>query len=135
MENVAPWFCYMLRCSDGALYVGVATDLAERVKRHNWGVGAAFTAKRRPVELIWWQGFPDQKSARHREGELKGWRREKKLRLLLEFGDRDYPSAAKARPQGEIAKGGRFQGSRPTARTPVSKTGYGGSSPSSPARN
>jgi predicted GIY-YIG superfamily endonuclease len=100
MENVAHWFCYMLRCSDGALYVGVATDLAERTKRHNWGVGAAFGAKRQPVELIWWQGFPDQKSARLRETELKGWRREKKLRLLLEFGDRDYPSAAKGAASG-----------------------------------
>jgi putative endonuclease len=135
------------------LYVGVAMDLAEQVREHNSGVGAGFTVKRRPVELIWWQVFADQKEARQREAELKGWRREKKLRLLVGFGDRNLPSAAKmaavgeigdvgddlrpqkARPQGEIARGGRFQGSRPTVRTPVSKTGYGGSNPSSPARD
>jgi putative endonuclease len=90
------WFCYMVRCKDGSLYVGVATDLAERIREHNWGVGAKFTAKRRPVELIWWQAFPNQKAARSRERELKGWRREKKLKLLLDFGDRIYPSAAGA---------------------------------------
>jgi putative endonuclease len=90
----------MLRCRDGALYVGVATDLALRDKRHNWGVGANFTAKRRPVELIWWQSFLDQKSARLRESELKGWSREKKLRLLLEFGDRVYPAAAEGAAAG-----------------------------------
>jgi len=100
MEDSAPWFCYMLRCKDGTLYVGVAADLALRVKRHNWGVGANFTAKRRPVELIWWQPFRDQKSARQRERELKGWRREKKLRLLLEFGDQVYPSAAEGAASG-----------------------------------
>jgi len=100
MGTAATWFCYMLRCRDGVLYVGVATDLAERVKRHNWGVGANFTAKRRPVELIWWQSFLDQKSARQRERELKGWRREKKLRLLSEFGDQVYPSAAEGAASG-----------------------------------
>ena len=100
MNKGRPWFCYMLRCRDGALYVGVATDLAERVKRHNWGVGARFTAKRRPVELIWWEEFPDQKAARGRESQLKGWRREKKLKLLLDFGDQVYPSAAKSAASG-----------------------------------
>ena len=94
------WFCYMLRCSDGMLYVGVATDPAERVMRHNAGFGARFTAKRRPVELIWWQGFPSQKEARGREAELKGWRREKKLRLLTGFGDGTNPSAAKTAASG-----------------------------------
>jgi len=100
MEAESGWFCYMLRCNDGSLYVGVARDLAERVKEHNWGVGARFTAVRRPVELIWWQEFPNQKAARGRESELKGWRREKKLKLLSEFGDRVYPSAAKAAASG-----------------------------------
>jgi putative endonuclease len=103
MEDSAPWYCYMLCCRDGAMYVGVATDLVERVKRHNWGVGAAYTAKRRPVELIWWQSFPNQRSARQRESELKGWRREKKLRLLSDFGDQVYPfypSAAKDAASG-----------------------------------
>jgi len=90
------WFCYMVRCKDGSLYVGVATDLAERVREHSWGVGARFTAKRRPVELIWWEEFPDQKAARSRERELKGWRQEKKLKLLLDFGERVYPSAEAA---------------------------------------
>ena len=100
MDEARPWFCYMLRCRDGLLYVGVATDLAERVKRHNWGVGAAFTARRRPVELIWWQEFREQKAARDREAELKGWRREKKLKLLSESGDRNYPSAAEDAASG-----------------------------------
>jgi putative endonuclease len=57
----------MFRCEDGSLYVGVALDSEERLKRHNWGVGAKFTAQRRPVELIWWEEHPDHKAARQRE--------------------------------------------------------------------
>ena len=74
-------FCYMVKCCDGSLYVGVATDVKDRVREHNQGRGAIFTAKRRPVELLWSEGHPNQLSARQRERELKGWRREKKLAL------------------------------------------------------
>jgi hypothetical protein len=35
-----------------------------------------------------------------RESELQGWRREKKLNLLLDFGDRVYPAAAKTATSG-----------------------------------
>jgi putative endonuclease len=100
MEKPATWFCYMLRCKDGSLYVGVAMDPMHRVRQHNWGVGAKFTAKRRPVELIWWEKLPDLKAARQREVQLKAWRREKKLSLLTGFGDRVYPSAAKSATSG-----------------------------------
>ena len=75
------WFCYMVRCRDGSLYVGIATDPAERLKRHNWGVGPVFTARRRPVELIWSERCDSSAAARRREREIKGWSREKKLAL------------------------------------------------------
>jgi putative endonuclease len=75
------WFCYLVRCKDGSLYVGIATDVIERVKRHNWGVGPGFTARRRPVELIWAEPQDSCEAARRREKELKGWSRKKKLEL------------------------------------------------------
>ena len=96
-----PWFCYMVRCSDRSLYVGVATDVVERTKEHNWEIGATFTAKRRPVELIWWEEHSDQKSARRREREIKGWRREKKLRLVERHKAQEEPFARPLRAQGE----------------------------------
>jgi len=81
-ESQEPWFCYMLRCGDGSLYVGIATDVTERVQRHNWGVGPAFTARRRPVDLVWSECCGSAKAARQREKEIKGWSREKKLDLV-----------------------------------------------------
>ena len=85
MESEQPWFCYMLECGDGSLYIGAAKDPAKRVKRHNWGVGSRHTALRRPVKLVWLQEFATEQLARSREAELKGWRREKKLNLAKEF--------------------------------------------------
>ena len=72
----------MVRCKDSSLYVGIASDVAERVKRHNWGVATAFTANRRPVELVWSECCGSVFQARVREKEIKGWSRSKKLELM-----------------------------------------------------
>jgi putative endonuclease len=83
-EVVGPWFCYMVKCSDGVFYVGISNDVVERVEEHNRGFGPRFTKARRPVELIWSQSLSDIFAARRREIELKGWSRPKKLRLINE---------------------------------------------------
>ena len=92
LKNDEPWFCYMLRCSDGSLYVGAAKDPEKRVQRHNWGVGAKHTASRRPVTLAWFEKHVNQAAARGREAELKSWRRDRKLRLIEEFQGQIHPS-------------------------------------------
>ncbi len=92
------WSCYM-RCKDGSLYVGITQDVRERIKRHNWGVGPSFTSKRRPVELVWSEGCGDSEAARRREKEIKGWGREKKLKLIEEAASR--PDSAKPASERE----------------------------------
>ena len=42
-----------------------------------------YTKIRRPVILRYSEEFPTLKQARQRETEIKGWRREKKLALIL----------------------------------------------------
>ena len=80
-DEPEPWFCYMLRCRDGSLYVGMTNNVTVRVEKHNRGLGPEFTKRRRPVELIWSQEFSDRFAARGREVELKGWSRKKTLDL------------------------------------------------------
>jgi putative endonuclease len=82
----------MLECSDGSFYVGAAKDPAARIKEHNWGVGSRHTRLRRPVELVWQEEHESQALARKREAELKGWRREKKLRLISRSRGENHPS-------------------------------------------
>src|SRR5260370_33466378 len=89
------WFCYMLRCRDGSLYVGMTNDVAARVEKHNRGLGPEFTKRRRPVELIWSQEFSDRFAAPAREVELTGWCRQITLDLAVgwerQIGDRANP--------------------------------------------
>lgn len=74
---------YILECADKSYYVGSTNDLGKRLKQHNeskWG--AHYTKIRRPVTLIYSEQFKTLLEARRREGEIKGWRREKKKQLM-----------------------------------------------------
>lgn len=79
------WFVYILSCCDDSYYVGITTDLKDRVKEHNAGQGSNFTKKRRPVKLVYAEEHKSYASARKREVQLKGWRREKKEWLISGF--------------------------------------------------
>ena len=104
-ETEGIWSYYMVRCSDGSLYVGIATDVEERVKRHNWGMGPGDTAKRRPVELVWSERCGNSEAARRREKEIKGWSRKKKIeRLSLGEGVNPSPER-RAQGKGESSNG------------------------------
>ena len=73
---------YMLRCSDGSIYVGMTSNLPLRVVMHNAGVAARYTARRRPVKLVFKEAHPTRSSAMTRERQLKGWTRTKKEWLI-----------------------------------------------------
>jgi len=76
------FFVYILRCSDGSLYVGYTTDVDARVKAHNDGRAAAWTACRRPVELVYRESHAEEHAAIARERQIKRWTHEKKLALI-----------------------------------------------------
>ena len=78
------WHVYLLRCSDGSLYAGVALDLPRRIRQHNGEIagGARFTRGRRPVSLAWSETHADRASAQRREAEIKGLSRRAKLELI-----------------------------------------------------
>src|SRR5688572_14301304 len=75
-------YIYILRCADNALYVGQTADIALRLTKHTDGSASAFTAKRRPVELVYLEPHPTVKSASKRERQLKRWTRAKKEALI-----------------------------------------------------
>ena len=64
-------YVYLLRCRDGSLYCGWTTDLAARLETHNSGRGAKYTRSRLPVELAYWEAFPDRHEALSREWHIK----------------------------------------------------------------
>lgn len=74
-------FVYMVRCADGTLYTGYTRDLERRARVHNSGRGAKYTARRRPVRLVYWEVCESRSAALKREHEVKQLARTEKLYL------------------------------------------------------
>ncbi len=72
---------YLLRCSNGAFYVGLTDDLPRRLAEHQPGEGARYTREHRPVVLLWNEAHPVRESAEDREAQIKRWTRAKKEAL------------------------------------------------------
>jgi predicted GIY-YIG superfamily endonuclease len=76
------FYVYMLRCKDGSYYIGHTDDLDYRLAQHQVGTCGGYTAKRRPVTLMWTDTFPERDQAFRVERQLKGWSRAKKEALI-----------------------------------------------------
>jgi len=76
------FWVYILRCSDGSYYTGHTDDLEKRLAEHEQGLGADWTRRRRPVELVWcdWASTRDEVFAFERR--VKNWSRAKKEALI-----------------------------------------------------
>ena len=95
-------FVYILRCADGSYYTGSARDgLDKRIAEHNSGRYGGYTAKRRPVTLVYSQEFQRITEAINAERQIKGWSRAKKESLIR--GDFDaLPFLAKRKPKQKV---------------------------------
>jgi len=71
----------MVRCKDGSIYTGISNDVEDRIKAHNSGEGAKYTASRNPVRLIFQEKHPDKSSAFKREIQIKRWGKGRKESL------------------------------------------------------
>ena len=79
----APWSLYILRCSDGSLYTGIAKDLQRRLKMHQDGKAARYTRPRRPVQLLYQEPCRNRTHALIREYEIKTYPKKKKEKLVV----------------------------------------------------
>lgn len=79
------WNVYMVRCSDGTLYTGIAMDVARRVAEHNTNdiLAARYTRTRRPVMLVHLEKYDTRSAASKREYEIKQMGKKEKLMLLM----------------------------------------------------
>jgi len=76
-------YVYVLRSKvDGNFYVGFSNDLKKRVADHNAGKNLS-TQARKPLELIFYEAFPDKLDALRRERYLKSNKGKTMLKQLL----------------------------------------------------
>ena len=75
---------YILASRTRVLYVGVTNDLGRRVAEHRAGREGSFAQRYHVHRLVYAEEYPDVRDAIHREKQLKGWRRERKVALIDE---------------------------------------------------
>ncbi|HHX8262455.1 TPA: GIY-YIG nuclease family protein [Vibrio diabolicus] len=70
--------------NNAVLYIGVTSQLPQRIWQHKNGVAEGFTKKYSVHKLVYFELFEDMAIAINREKQLKQWKREWKLALVRE---------------------------------------------------
>ena len=65
------WFVYLIECTDGSVYTGVAVDVQRRYAEHAAGKGARYTRSHPPARLLASFPHPDRSSALKAEHAIK----------------------------------------------------------------
>ena len=84
MTRPDTFYTYIMAGQSGALYVGFTSDLASRVLQHQNGAIPGFTQKYNVKKLVWFEAHSTAGGAIAREKQVKGWGRQKKVRLIEE---------------------------------------------------
>lgn len=77
------YFVYIMSNKARRLYVGITSKLWKRVFQHKNKLLPGFTSRYNFDMLVYYEEFFHVVSAIGREKEIKAWRREKKLKLIL----------------------------------------------------
>lgn len=77
-------YMYILKCDDGTFYTGSTVDLVKRIEQHQADEGANYTAKRIPVELVYYEVYESIANAFKREKQVQNWSHAKKRALIEE---------------------------------------------------
>ena len=80
------FYVYILASKrNGTLYIGVTSDLIQRIWQHKEGVVEGFTKKYNVKTLVYYEQHGCAESAIHQEKRLKEWQRNWKLDLIEKF--------------------------------------------------
>ena len=66
------------------LYIGVTSNLVERMRQHQEGEAGGFTARYGVRTLVWFESHDSMEGAIAREKALKEWKRAWEIRLIEE---------------------------------------------------
>ena len=78
------YFAYIVASRSLTLYVGMTRDLMKRVFEHKRRLHEGFSATYNCDRLVWFEQYGEVGNAIAREKQLKRWRREKKIALIVE---------------------------------------------------
>ena len=76
------YYVYILASLSGTFYIGITNNLERRMVEHKEGLVPGFSKQYSVDRLVYFEIYSDVRNAIHREKQLKGWRREKKIALI-----------------------------------------------------
>jgi putative endonuclease len=79
---MSEYYVYIMTNRSRTLYVGVTSDLEQRVYQHKHKLIPGFTSKYNINMLVWYESFTSIEEAIRGEKQLKGWLRAKKVALI-----------------------------------------------------
>jgi len=82
MEEKLSFVYIMASCKNGTLYIGVTSNLLDRIYKHKNGLLPGFTQKYKIDKLVYYEIYGDIGEAILREKQLKKWYREWKIQLI-----------------------------------------------------
>ena len=77
------YYVYIMTNRSKTLYTGITSKLRVRVFQHKTGVLKGFTSIYRIDRLVYWDRYKSVHRAIAREKQIKGWRRIKKIELIV----------------------------------------------------
>ncbi len=80
--NKQPTVYILANKRNGTLYVGVTSDLVQRIWEHKNNMVEGFTKHYNVHKLVWYELHESMESAIVREKRLKDWKRAWKLKLI-----------------------------------------------------
>ena len=80
----APCVYILANRPNGTLYIGVTSNLVQRVWQHKNDLVEGFTKRYGVHRLVWYEAHENMESAITREKMLKRWKRAWKVRLIKE---------------------------------------------------
>lgn len=84
-EAEKTWWLYLLACTDGRTYAGIARDVTARFRLHVAGKAAKFTRSNPPLRILGAQPFADRSQALRAEHALKRLEKPDKLRWAQQW--------------------------------------------------
>jgi putative endonuclease len=82
--RMRPGYVYILTSKpNGILYVGVTSDLIQRIAQHREGIVEGFSKRYGLKRLVYFEIYDDIRNAIQREKNIKHWPRTWKIRLIL----------------------------------------------------
>ncbi|ROL85230.1 GIY-YIG nuclease family protein [Pseudomonas chlororaphis] len=80
-----PWFVYLVRAANGALYCGISDDPVKRFAKHQSGKGARFFLSSPAVALVYTEACRDKSEALRQERLIKKLRKSAKECLVASW--------------------------------------------------